>query len=431
MSTKRYKGLLGLALAIAAVISVAHYAYGQGRREPDAMMPGMDMPESTNAPTADAAGPAGYAAINLTPEVQQRIGVTLGSVEQMPLSMTIRTVGIVRPDETKVAHVHLKTEGWVDALFVSFTGQKIKAGDPMLSIYSPAFYAAQREFLSALRVAQSSLNGAGDQHTVVETARQRLELWDIPKDAIDALAKSGKPSKSLILRSPISGTILEKNVFNGQSVMAQNELYVVADLSTVWMQAKIFEYELPHIEVGMPATVSISSLPTRQFSGSVVFIDPVVDEVSRSVQVRVELANRDGQLKPGMFGSIVITHAMGSGLTVPASAILQSGERDIVFRAAAAGRFVPVQVKVGPLRFGDRFQVLEGLKAGDQVAASGNFLIDSESRLEAGGGGMASMPGMGPAATKTASDKQPSMKQDDMSGMSNMSGAADRSKAQP
>lgn len=428
MSTKRCKSPLGLALATAVIVSVAHYVYGQGGRAPGMTMPGVEIPKSANAPAAKAAGPSGYTEISIAPEVQQRIGVTLGSVEQTPLSMTIRTVGIVRPDETKVAHVHLKTEGWVEELYVSFTGQKIKAGDPMLSIYSPAFYAAQREFLSALRVAQSSLNRMGDQQTVVETARQRLELWDIPKDAIEALAKTGKPSKSLTLRSPISGTILEKNAFEGQYVMPQRELYVVADLSTVWMQAKIFEYELPHIEVGMPATLSFPSLPMRQVMGKVVFIDPVVEEVSRSAQVRVELPNRDGQLKPGMFGDILITHAMGDGLTVPASAVLQSGERDIVFRAAAAGRFVPVQVKVGPLRFGDRFQILEGLKAGDQVATSGNFLIDSESRLEAGGGSMAGMSGMGTG--KTSSDKQPAMKQDDMNGISNRSGEAAHSKAE-
>ena len=308
--------------------------------------------------------------------------------------MTIRTVGIVRPDETKVAHIHLKTEGWIEKLFVSFTGQKVKAGDPMLSIYSPAFFAAQREFLSALRAAKSSLDRIGDQQTVVETARQRMELWDIPKEEVQAWEKTGKPGKSLTLRSPISGTVLEKKVFEGQYVMAQGELYVVADLSTVWMQAKIFEYELPHIEVGMPATVSFPSLPMRQFTGKVVFVDPVVDEMSRSVQVRVELPNPDGQFRPGMFGDILITHAMGSGLTVPTSAVIRTGERDIAFRAVSADRFVPVQVKISPLRFEDRFQILAGLKAGDEVVTSANFLIDSESRLQAGGGSMAGMPGM-------------------------------------
>lgn len=394
MSTKYYGRLNGLALAILLTLSSIPYVHGQGASPPGRTMPGMEMPKPADIPTAKGTPPPGYADVAIGQDIQQRIGVALGKVEQMPLTMTIRTVGIVRADETKVAHIHLKTEGWVEKLFVSFTGQKVKAGDPMLSIYSPAFFAAQREFLSALRAAKSSLDRIGDQQIVVDTARQRLELWDVPKDAILALEKTGKPGKSLILRSPISGTVLEKKAFEGQYVMAQAELYVVADLSTVWMQGKIFEYELPHVEIGMPATVSFPSLPLRQFTGKVVFVDPVVDEMTRTVQVRVELSNPDGEFRPGMFGDLLITHAMGSGLTVPTSAIIRTGERDIAFRAVSADRFVPVEVKISPLRFEDRFQILAGLKAGDEVVTSANFLIDSESRLQAGGGSMAGMPGM-------------------------------------
>ncbi|MBI3704153.1 MAG: efflux RND transporter periplasmic adaptor subunit, partial [Rhizobiales bacterium] len=370
---------------------------------PGKTMPGMEMPKPADALTAPGT-PTGYVEIGTSQEVQQRIGVMLGSAEEAPLIMTVRTVGIVRPNETKVAHIHLKTEGWVEKLFVSFTGQKVKAGDPMLSIYSPAFYAAQREYLSTLRTAR-----LGDQQAVAETARQRLTLWDVPQDEIETLEKTGQPNKSLILRSLISGTVLEKKAFEGQYVMPQGELYVVADLSTVWLQAKIFEYELPHINVGMPATVTFPALPMRKFTGKVVFIDPVVDEMSRTVQVRVELPNPDGEFKPGMFGNIVITDAMGIGLTVPTSAVIRTGERDIVFRALSADRFVPVQVKINPLQFGDRFQILDGLKAGDKVVTSANFLIDSESRLQAGGGSMAGMPGMG----GTSGDKTPAAKQED------------------
>ena len=271
----------------------------------------------------------------------------------------------------------------------------MRAGEPLLSIYSPAFFAAQREFLSALQAAKAGLEQPGDQQIVVETARRRLELWDIPKDEIEALEKSGQPRKSLTLRSPISGTVLEKQAFAGQYVMPQTDLYVVADLSKVWMQAKVFQYELPHVALGMPATVSFASLPARKFAGRIVFIDPVVEEMSRSLQVRIELPNPDGDLRPGMFGDVSISHAMGEGLTVPASAIIRTGERDIAFRAVSADRFVPVEVRVSPLGFGDRLQVLEGLSAGDQVVTSANFLIDSESRLEAGANNMAGMSGMG------------------------------------
>jgi len=296
----------------------------------------------------------------------------------------------------------------------------VKAGDPMLSIYSPAFFAAQRELLSALRSAKSSLEGMADQQVVLEAARKRLELWDVPADAIKALETTGKPSTSLILRSPISGTVLEKKAFQGQYTMTQNELYVVADLSTVWMQGKVFEYELPHVEIGMPVTIMLPSLPTLQFTGKIVFIDPVVDEMTRSVQVRVELPNPDGRLKPGMFGHILISHAMGSGLTVPASAVIRTGERNIAFRAVSADRFLPVEVKISPLRFEDRFQVLEGLKAGDEVVTSANFLIDSESQLQAGGGSMAGMPGMD--AGSKGDEKKPAAKPEDIAKPQDMKG---------
>lgn len=421
MSAKRNQILIGLALAAPLILSAIYHGRGQGSSAPSMTMPSVEKPKPPAATATARPRPPGYAEVGLAPEVQQRIGVEVGRVEQTPLTMTIRTVGIVRPNETKVAHIHLKTEGWVEKLFVSYTGQQVKAGEPMLSIYSPAFFAAQREFLSALRSAKSSLDRIGDQRTVVETARQRLELWDIPEDAIAALEKTGKPSKSLILRSPISGTVLEKKAFEGQYVTAQAELYVVADLSTVWVQGKVFSYELPHVEAGMPATVSFPSLPGRQFAGKVVFIDPIVDEMTRTVQVRVELPNPSGELRPGMFGDILITHAMGSGLTVPTSAIIRSGERDIAFRAVSADRFVPVQVKISPLRFEDRFQILDGLKAGDQVVISANFLIDSESRLEAGGASMEGMPGMSGGSTDA---KPPAKKQDDMKGTTNKGGQA-------
>jgi Cu(I)/Ag(I) efflux system membrane fusion protein len=362
---------------------------------PPAAMPGMQMPAPAQLPGASNPLPPGYAEITVAPDVQQRIGVALGTVERTPLTMNIRAVGIVRPNETKIAHIHLKTEGWVDKLYVAYTGQKVRAGEPMLSIYSPAFFTAQAEFLGALRSVAPNPEGTADRQMVVESSRRRLQLWDIPEGAIERLEKTGKPEKSLILSSPISGTVLEKKVFDGQYVMPQGELYVVADLSTVWVQARVFEYELPHIVIGMPVTVTLPSLASQHFTGKVVFIDAVADEMTRSVQVRVELPNPNGQLKPGMFCHVLISHAMGAALTVPTSAVIRTGERDIAFRAASADRFVPVEVKISPVRFEDRFQILEGLQAGDQVVVSANFLIDSESRLQAGGGSMADMPGMG------------------------------------
>ncbi len=350
MSVMQRRSLLGLAVATLLVSGALSHFRERAIASTGTSMPTEQMPSTAEPPATSSAAPPGYAEIQVATDVQQRIGVTLGRVQETPLTMTIRTVGIVRPDETKVDHIHLKTEGWVEKLFVSFTGQEVKAGDPMLSIYSQPFLAAQGEFLSALRSAR--LNGIADRQIVAETARRRLELWDIPEDEIDALEKTGKPIKFLILRSPISGTVLEKTTFAGQYLTPESDLYVVADLSTVWMQAKIYEYELPHVELGMSATVSFPWLMEQPLHGKVVFIDPVVDEMSRTVQVRVELPNGDGRLKPGMFGDMLIAHAMGVGLTVPSSAVLRNGERDIVFRAASADRFVPVQVKIGPQRFG-------------------------------------------------------------------------------
>lgn len=410
MVTNPQARLLAIALVGAVIVGAARHVYGiEPSGSTNAMpddMPGMDMSKSSkpaSPSTTSTVPPSGYSDINVNQDLQQRIGVTVGRVEQTPLTMSIRAVGIVRPDETRVAHVHLKTEGWVETLFVAYTGQKVRAGEPMLSIYSPTFFAAQREFLSALRVAKSGLDSEGDQKTVVDTARRRLELWDVPKDEIAKLEQTGNAGKSLVLRSPISGTVLQKAAFAGQYVTMQNDLFVVADLSKVWMQAKIFQYELPHVANGMPATVSFPSTSQRTLTGKVVFIDPVVDETTRSVQVRIELPNPDGTLLPGMFGDVMISHAMGSGLTIPASAVIRTGDRDIAYKVMSGGHFSPVVVKISPTRFADRFEVLDGLKAGDEVVTSGNFLIDSESRLEAGAGSMADMPGM---AAPKASDKK-------------------------
>jgi Cu(I)/Ag(I) efflux system membrane fusion protein len=242
-----------------------------------------------------------------------------------------------------------------------------------------------------------------------------LEFWDVPAEALEEIKRTGKAQRTLTLQSPLSGTVLEKSVLEKEYVNQQKELYVIADLSTVWVQAKVYEYELPHVEIGQPASVTFPALPEQRFTGKVVFVQPTVEEQTRTVQVRVELPNKDGLLKPGTFANIEIQHTMGEGLLVPTSAVIRAGERDIAFRAEAINhekmsqaqmddasmkgmenqltRFVPVEVKISAFTFGDHFHILEGLKAGDRVVTSANFLIDSESRLRSGGG-MAGMPGM-------------------------------------
>ncbi len=244
----------------------------------------------------------------------------------------------------------------------------------------------QQEYLNARQANQQSLE---------ELARQRLELWDVPPELIEELGKTGRPKRALTLESPRTGTVLEKNVLEKEYITPQKELYVLADLSTVWVQAKVYEYELPHVELKQPATVTLPALPEQKFTGKIVFVQPTVEESTRTVQVRIELPNEKGLLKPGMFANVEIQHTMGEGLLVPTSAVIRTGERDIAYRVGSQGKVVPVEVKVSSFLFGDRFHVLEGLKAADRVVTSANFLIDSESRLRVGGmGGMPGMPGM-------------------------------------
>lgn len=372
---------------------------------------GMAMPGTgSEQPMGTPSSVPGHATVMIPGELQQRIGVRLGQVEKGPLTMSVRAVGIVQPDETRIARVNIKTEGWVDKLFVNFLGQKVRKGDQLLSIYSPQFLSTQQELLTALR--SERLAGVPGQQTLAEAARRRLELWDVPADEIEQLIAKGQARKDLILRSPIDGTVLERKVFEKQYVTPDKELYVIGDLSTVWVQAQVYEYEIPHVELGQPATVRIASRPDRQFTGKVVFVQPTVEQVTRTVQVRIELPNPEGIFKPGMFAEIEIAHDMGEGLLVPTSAVLRLGDRDLAYRVEPNDHFVPVDLKLSAIQFGDRYQVLEGLKEGDQIVTSANFLIDSESRIRMGGGGMAGMEHAGhgggakqpPAKEKPASD---------------------------
>ncbi len=422
----------GLA-AVAAVAGGLWYAHGRGwlasveervhrsaersrvdRPEGDSMggMPGMEM----GGMDAGGAAPrvTGYAEVAVAADVQQRIGVTIGRVERAPLRMSVRTVGIVRPDETRTFHIHVRTEGWVEKQFVNYTGQQVGKGEPFLSIYSPEFYRTQLDYMTARRAERGSGALANAERSLADLALMKLRLLDVSDRELEELERAGKPQEFMTLRSPVTGTVLEKNVLEHEYITPQRDLYVVADLSKVWVQAKVYEYELPHIELDQPATVTVASLPGRRFSGKVVFIQPTVEEATRTIQVRVELPNPNGWLKPGMFADIVIAHDMGEGLLVPMSAVIRTGERDIAFRAESNSRFVPVEVEIGEVKFGDRFQILKGLKQGDRVVTSANFLIDSESRLREGGGGMPGMPGMDMGGIKGKDD------QGDMEGMKGM-----------
>ena len=354
-------------------------------------MPGMAVADSGGEMADPAADVPGYAPVVIEPGLQQRIGTTVGPVEIAPLRMSVEAVGIVRPDETRTARIQVRTDGWVEELFINFVGQRVGKGDPLLSIYSPEFLQAQEEYLVARQ--SDALQSLGDgRRSLAQMTLQKLRLWDVPAEVLQELERSGQPQVNLTLRSPLSGTVLMKNVLEGDFVTPQRELYMISDLSGVWVQAKVYQYELPHVELGMPATVTIPGIPGARFEGVVVFIQPTVEEATRTVQVRVELPNPRGLLKPDMFVEVEIQHPMGDGLLVPISAVFRTGERDIVFRAESEDRFVPVEVEIGSMKFGEHYHVLQGLETGDRIITSANFLIDSESRLRYGGGGM--MPGM-------------------------------------
>ena len=347
--------------------------------------------------------------ITIAPEIQQRIGVTFGKVDNAPLEVKIRTVGIVRPDETKMTNVQLKTEGWVEALFVNYTGQRVKKGDPLLSIYSPAFLTTQRDYLRARGASEAG--GVPQDRALYQAALERLRLWDVPRDEISRLERTRQPMRTLTLRSGVTGTVIEKKAFVGQQVTAGEVLYTLADLSTVWVQAKIYENELAHVSVGQPAIISLTVLPEKKFDGKVVFIAPVLEQTTRTVEVRIALPNPRGEIKPNMFASVELTHPMGEALLVPTSAVIRTGERNIAYRVEGDDHFLPVEVKIAPEQFGDNLQVLSGLKAGDVVVRSANFLIDSESRLQSGGGNMAGMAGMDtPGKDKGGGAKDAEMK---------------------
>jgi Cu(I)/Ag(I) efflux system membrane fusion protein len=314
----------------------------------------------------------GYSVVQISPERQQLIGVRTGRVKRDRLLMSIRAVGIIEPDQTRLARLHTRVSGWVTKVHVNFVGQNVKRGDPLLEIYSPDLLATQEEYLTALE---------GGQKPLAAMARRRLELWGVPADEVRELEKTRKARETLTLPAPIRGRVLERNVLEGTRVEPATELYRIADLSVVWLQAKIYEYELPHIEIGQPVRIILASQPEKVIPGKVAFVEPVLQETTRTVNVRVTIDNPKDQFKPGMYADLVIAHDMGEGLLVPESALLRTGVRNLAFRVLPGNHFEPVEVTLGS-QFNEHFQVLAGLSAGDEIVTSAGFLIDAESRLK-------------------------------------------------
>jgi len=329
--------------------------------------------------------------VQITPEKQQLIGVEYGTVEYETVKNSVRAVARVTLDETKIAKVHSKLEGWIDQVFIDFTGKQVHQGDPLLTIYSPEALATQQEYLLAIK-AQHLMHDnpvhemLGSTENLVAAAKKRMDLWDIGEKQIAEITASGVPLKNLTLTSPITGFVMERNVFAKQRIMPETALYTVADLSRVWVVADVFEYEAAGIRLGMPATLTLSYLPGRTFRGKVNYILPQVDAATRTLKVRIEFPNADFALKPEMYGEVEFQTGGGRRLVVPQTAVLNSGDRQVVFVDRGKGYFEPREVSLGGRSEG-RVEILSGLQSGERIVISGNFLIDSESQLKTSLGG--------------------------------------------
>lgn len=357
------------------------------------------------APVADSAMP-----VVLSTRNEQRIGVTFATVESGPLNRTVRAVALVAYDETRVKAIAPKIDGWVEQLFVNFTGQAVRRGDPLFAIYSPMLVTAQQELLLAKRLRQNIAQGTPEAvagaSDLVEAARRRLLYWEVPPADLQRIEATGEIQRTVTLRSPVAGVVVEKPVLSGQGIMAGTAVYKIADLNEVWLEGEVFEQDLPYVRLNQRVMAEFTALPGGKRTGRVTYIYPTLNPDTRTARIRVALANPGLVLKPGMYATIVFTAATGNVLSVPRSAILSTGKRHLVFVRDTDGSLAPRDITLG-LATDDRIQVLSGLKAGESVVASGTFLIDAESNLGSALGGMGNMPGMDVPAAKPPAKAAP------------------------
>ncbi|MDX1393473.1 MAG: efflux RND transporter periplasmic adaptor subunit [Gemmatimonadota bacterium] len=365
---------------------------GEPPRDGGMAMEGAEMPMEGRTPGMEMGEMAGMSMgdgpITITSRQAALAGVTFAVAREAPLARTLRAVAAVVPDERRRGIVSARIDGWVERLHVNETGRRIEAGEPLLELYSPDLVTAQEELLLARRLART---GAGD--SLVAAARRRLALWDISEAQIAELERTGEVRRALTLRSAFPGHVLEKHVTEGQRIHAGDDLFLVADLSTVWIEPAIYERDLPLVRVGQPAEATFEALPGRRFAGRVTFIHPTLEERTRTARVRLEIPNPDYALKPMMYGTVRIRATGPPGVEVPLTAVLPTGERDLAF-VFREGGVVPTEVTVGD-RGDTAIVVLDGIVPGDTVIASATFLFDSESSLAAAMKGIMLNMGMG------------------------------------
>ena len=358
-------------------------------------MPGMEGGAAGEHPT-EAKGSTVY----ISPARQQLIGVRTAEVTHVALDTTIRSVGTLAYDETRVTQIHTKIAGWVERLYVDFVGKAVRRGQPLFTVYSPELVSTQNEYLLALE-AQKRLGGSQFVETrtgaesLLAATRERLKLWDITEAQIADLEKTRQPSKTLTLYSPFNGIVLERNAFAGQYITPETMTFKIADLSTIWVLGQIFEYELPMVKLGQPAEIQFPyTQSTRTLKGRITYIYPDVDPTTRRVKIRIEFGNPGFEFKPESYVTVVIRTSGGLQLAVPKEAVIDTGAKRYALLAHPNGYFEPREIEVGE-PVDDYYPVLNGLAHGDKVVTSAQFLIDSETNLQAAMQAMSmSMPGM-------------------------------------
>jgi RND family efflux transporter MFP subunit len=350
---------------------------------------GMDFVPVYSDEAGQASDAAGLATVKIDTAKQQLMGLKTTTAAPRSIAATIRTVGRVTFDETRVHHLHTRYDAYVEHVHpdANFVGAFVKAGEPLLTLYSPDLYSTEQEYLLALRaqrrLGQSDAPGVARQgEDLLEAARQRLLLWDVPASEIAQLEETGQANRTFQLSAPTSGFVIAKVATHGMKVTPADSLFDIADLSRVWVFAEVYESELPRVAVGQKATMTLSYWPGKSWTGRVTYVFPTVDEKTRTVKVRTEFDNPGAQLKPEMYADMVLSGSARTALAVPEDAVLSSGTRSIVFVSLGEGKLQPREVKTGQRSEGF-LEILSGLKEGETIAEGASFLVDSESRLKA------------------------------------------------
>lgn len=339
--------------------------------------------------------------VEIPPDKQKVIGIRTSEAKVVALKKTLRTVGRVEFDERRLTTVNVKVEGWVEKLYADYTGKYVKKGQPLAEIYSPELMSTQLEFINVLKWRRDQAHRFqrnvefewGDRYgttakvlsydleAVIQVAKQKLALWEIPEEDIKKLEEGREPLKTLTVRAPSSGYVFQKPAFKGTRVAPGDKIFDVVDLSSVWIIADIYEYEIPFVKIGQKARITLSYFPQKEFTSKVDFIYPSLSGQTRTAKARFIIANQDMLLKPQMFANIEMELDLGERLSIPATAVLETGTRQVVYVDTGDGNFVPRQIKLGD-RADGLVEVTSGIKAGEKVAASAVFLIDSEAKLK-------------------------------------------------